>query len=165
MEIFVIIFFMIPIAVIFLTVKLMMWQRKMRKQIQENYTPLQFDFFLTHENEHTIITKVVGVTFENRQTTLERCANNQQVIILHKPIKKYPHAMLVCASFKALEEEIGYLKDDLAEDLYFRYKESHGENFSFLGYIKELKEPTEGYDNFGCIIEFYDREVCSSTIQ
>lgn len=89
-------------------------------------------------------TKVVGVTFENRQDYLSESENDDEITVKHTPSEKYPEAMSVYNS--RTKKMLGYIKAELAMDLL----EEYGDGCVFTGHIAEVT----GGDgrNYGCNI-------------
>jgi hypothetical protein len=97
-----------------------------------------------NQNQRTIKTKVVGVTFENRQELLKKCYNGQKLRIINRPMPKYPHAMAVYAG----PNNIGHIADELAQELFQNKNE-------YTGIILNLTGGTSECPTRGCNIEIY----------
>ena len=92
-----------------------------------------------------LYTKVVGVTFENRQEHLINSKKNNELIIKHTPTSEHPNSMVVIN--KSIDKVLGYIKSELAKDLINKY----GELCTFKGTIKEITGG-EKNNNYGCNI-------------
>lgn len=97
-----------------------------------------------------INTKVVGVTYENRQEHIKDSEEGDDIIIKHTPSTKYPEATSVIN--KRTNKMLGHIKAELAE----RMVEQFGEYFILLGEITDIT----GDENltYGCNIVIYNEE-------
>lgn len=82
--------------------------------------------------ELPLYTKVVGVTFENRQDYLSESENDDEITVKHTPSEKYPEAMSVYNS--RINKMLGYIKAELAMNLL----EEYGDGCAFTGHIAEV---------------------------
>lgn len=92
-----------------------------------------------------IYTKVVGVSFENRQEYIKDSKNDEELIIKHQPTDKYPESTVVIN--KTTNKILGHIKADLAKDLI----KTFGELCIFNGTILEITGGTDGL-SYGCNI-------------
>lgn len=92
-----------------------------------------------------IFTKVVGVSYDNRQEFLKQCFVNDGLLIKHKPIENHPEALEVI--HLSTGNKIGYIKSQLATDLIIRF----GEGVSFNGCVTRRNLSEDGI--CGCNIQ------------
>ena len=93
--------------------------------------------------EFPIYTKARGVTFEGRQEYLAESSVSDDLIIEHRPTKKYPERMVIIN--ESIGEQIGNVSAELATALV----EEYGEGCKFYGMIADI---TGGEDDcyLGC---------------
>lgn len=108
-----------------------------------NVTISSLEKYSNYSIEFPIYTKARGVTFEGRQELLEESSVADDLIIEHRPTKKYPERMIIIN--KSIGEEIGNVSADLARALV----EEYGEGCKFYGMIADI---TGGEDKryLGC---------------
>ena len=105
----------------------------------------------THARSGGIKTKIAGVTHENRQQLLLKCRKGQKIVIVNEPMKKYPHAMAVYAVNRKDGKKLGYLNNELAQDVF----EDHRHGNEIIGKILDITGGTRDKPAIGCNIEFY----------
>lgn len=88
--------------------------------------------------EFPIYTKARGVTFEGRQELLAESSVADDLIIKHRPTKKYPERMVIIN--ESIGEEIGNVSADLAMALV----EEYGEGCKFYGMIADITGGQDG---------------------
>lgn len=110
-----------------------------------------------------IDTKVVGVTFDNRQENIEKCSSGMDILVVNTPSEKYPHAMSVYTldedddptNFnqpRKAKDMLGYLNDELAKEIYQKEVGLQGNVGPFPGEITEITGGTEDKPTLGCNI-------------
>lgn len=113
-----------------------------------------------------INTKIVGVTFDDRQDNIKKCSSGMDVLIVNTPSEKYPHAMGVYTLAedddptdynqpRKTESLLGYLDDELAKNIYSKEKQTVGNQCDigpFPGEITEITGGTEEKPTLGCNI-------------
>lgn len=111
-------------------------------------------------------TKVVGVTFGNRQDNIRKCSSDTDILVVNTPSEEYPHAMSVFtlaedddpANFnqpRKTKDMLGYLNDELAKEIYNKEKLILGSQSAigpFPGYVTEITGGTEEKPTLGCNI-------------
>ena len=98
-----------------------------------------------------IKTKIAGVTHENRQQLILKCRKGQKIVIVNEPMKKYPHAMAVYATDRKSGKKLGYLNDELAQDVFADHRNGN----EIIGKILDITGGTRDKPAIGCNIEFY----------
>lgn len=95
-----------------------------------------------------IKTKVVGVTFGDRQECIEQCEEDDTITVQHDPSDEYPESTIVIHDNSG--NTLGHINKELAQELLAR----HGNGFSFSGEITAIT----GGDSamYGCNIVFYE---------
>lgn len=88
--------------------------------------------------EFPIYTKARGVTFEGRQGYLADSSVADDLIIEHRPTKKYPERMVIIN--ESIDEQIGNVSAELAKALV----EEYGEGCKFYGMIEDITGGQDG---------------------
>lgn len=88
--------------------------------------------------EFPIYTKARGVTFEGRQEYLADSSVADDLIIEHRPTKKYPERMVIIN--QSIDEQIGNVSAELAKALI----EEYGEGCKFYGMIEDITGGEDG---------------------
>lgn len=114
-------------------------------------------------------TKIVGVSYGNRQQYLEDCYDGQDLLVRNKPSAKYPKAMAVYTlkdddnpndidNPRKVEDMLGYLGDDLAQSVFDELKpycDIIGTKIECDAEIEEMTGGTEEKPTRGCNILLY----------
>jgi hypothetical protein len=142
---------------------------KRKKEALERANEINVRLSNSSEDEDDVIhTKVVGVTFENRQELLKRCSEGYSITIRNAPISGHPHAMGVFTlladpdwlpsdgvdNLTFEEVQLGYLRSELAETIYTELENMDSLDEELDGEITEITGGTEDRPNLGCNIEF-----------
>lgn len=100
--------------------------------------------------ELPMFTKLVGVTFDNRQDNIKNSQIGDDLLITHKPTSEYPEATIAINT--RTNQILGSIKKDLANMLVLEF----GNNFVLIGKIADI---TNGKDNkFGCNIQIINKQ-------
>ena len=91
-------------------------------------------------------TKVVGVTYENRQYAVMNSIVNDSLIIKHYPSNDYPNAVAVFN--RRLNLMLGYISSELAYDLLIAF----GNNFKLFGSVTAITGGNNVDNVYGCNI-------------
>ncbi len=102
-----------------------------------------------------IYTKVVGVTFENRQEYLKQCYIEDGLLIENNPTEEHPEAMSV--THLTTGNCIGHLKKELAKDLIAKF--GQGTSFNACVTLRTIGED----DVIGCNIQIMSVNAVSET--
>lgn len=116
-----------------------------------------------------IDTKIVGVTFDDRQDSLRECSEGTDILVVNTPSDKYPHAMgvytlaeddneLDFTQPRKTKNLLGYLNDGLAKEIYENEKRIVGDQCEigpFPGEITEITGGTEDKPTLGCNIRVF----------
>lgn len=100
--------------------------------------------------ELPMFTKLVGVTFDNRQENIKNSQIGDDILITHKPTAEYPEATIAINT--RTNQILGSIKKDLAKMLVLEFEN----NFVLIGKIADI---TNGIDNkFGCNIQITSKQ-------
>lgn len=91
-------------------------------------------------------TKIVGVTFDNRQDYIKASKIDDAITIKHAPLEKYPEASIVINNRTG--KTLGSIKSELAEQLFSTF----GGGFVLIGNITDITGGTDDKNNVGCNI-------------
>lgn len=94
--------------------------------------------------------KINGVASVDRQGALAQSKENDELQIVHTPLKKYPHNAYVYSI--TLNRVLGYIDKELAQKLLYVF----GEGFCLDGEIRALLGGKPEFDYTGCSIHIYD---------
>lgn len=97
-------------------------------------------------------TKVVGVSFGDRQAYIKESREGDPLIIKHAPTNDYPNAAAVIN--KRTGNTLGHINKDFAAALLSEF----GNGFILKGIIKDITGGTPDAPHFGCNIEIMRRE-------
>lgn len=92
-------------------------------------------------------TKVVGVSFGDRQAYIKESREGDPLIIKHAPTSEYPNAAAVINARTG--QMLGHINKDFAASLL----SSFGNGFALEGVIKDITGGTPDAPNLGCNIE------------
>ena len=92
-------------------------------------------------------TKVVGVSFGDRQAYIKESREGDPLIIKHAPTSEYPNAAAVINARTG--QMLGHINKDFAASLL----SSFGNDFAFEGVIKDITGGTPDAPHLGCNIE------------
>lgn len=97
-------------------------------------------------------TKIVGVSFGDRQTYIKESRESDPLIIRHAPTNEYPNAAEVIN--ERTGRTLGHINKDFAAALLSEF----GNGFVLKGIIKNITGGTPDAPHFGCNIEIMRRE-------
>ena len=97
-----------------------------------------------------IITKIVGVTFENRQDIIKRLSVGEMLKLVQQPDNIYdPNAVKV---IRKSGEQIGYLKKEIAQDIQWYFDSSWVTHWAEV--LDIIGKPSIG-QSLGVVIKIY----------
>lgn len=93
-----------------------------------------------------IRTKVVGVSFDDRQDCIKASKEHDTLTIKHSPLAKYPEASLIINDRTG--KTLGSVRKELAQDLL----DNLGKGFVLCGEVDEITGGSDGKEYVGCNI-------------
>ncbi len=106
---------------------------------------------IIHDSEISLFTEIVGVHFESRQRYLSLCEEDDELVVIPDHTKDYPNGYAV--EHIRLNKRLGYLPEDVAEELTEKYGRNTKFNATVFSITKESDNPNSDYE---CEIEITD---------
>lgn len=100
--------------------------------------------------ELPMFTKLVGVTFDDRQSNIENSQVGDELLIKHQPLDKYPEATIAINT--RTNQILGSIKKDLAEMLVLEFEK----DFELVGKIADITGDKDRH--FGCNIQIISKK-------
>lgn len=100
--------------------------------------------------ELPMFTKLVGVTFDDRQSNIENSQVGDELLIKHQPLDKYPEATIVINT--RTNQILGSINKNLAEMLVLEFEK----DFELVGVIKDITGDKNRH--FGCNIQIVSKK-------